>query len=203
MLNHGFHVFLLSYLEIWRSDFLKFQKFKIYRNHQKSRNQSSKSKSQDSQKFNTQNPNFKSPKPRSLMQWQGKRTETKNIYRKETTSQTSKIQKHKLKTQNQNDKIQFPKSKIQIPKSKLQSPNLEIQNPESKITTPKSKPRNPRSRIQNQNSKFQTTKTTQFYGSHGPHILDKLIDLDLMFLWTTSRGLKWKSKGSTSKNPKC
>jgi len=63
----------------------------------------------------------------------------KYIYRKETTSQTSKIQKHKLKTQNQNDKIQFPKSKIQIPKSKLQSPNLKIQNPRSKLQSPNHK----------------------------------------------------------------
>jgi len=113
------------------------------------------------------------------------------------------IPKSKLQSPNfeiQNSKVQTSKSKIQNPKSQLQSLNLEIQDPESKIKTPKSKPQNPKSRIQNHNSKVQTTKTTQFYGSHGPHVLDELIDLDLMFLWTTSRGLKWKSKGSTSKN---
>ena len=120
------------------------------------------------------------------------------IYRKETTSQTSKIQKHKLKPQNQNDKIQFPKSKIQIPKSKLQSPNLKIQNPRSKLQSPNHK---------NQTflwiSWISWVSCSGWTHWFGPHVLDELIDSDLMFLWTTSRGLKWKSKGSTSKNPKC
>ena len=57
-------------------------------------------------------------------------------------------------------------------------------------------------RRQNQNSKVQTTKTTHFYGSHGPHVLDEPIDLDLMFLWNSSKGLKWKTQGGNIKVPK-